>query len=91
MEQVKVKDFEVYLMHMIHRLSQSNNSNSCYAVVHMIPVLYPHCSAANQASLFETLLRVTDDPAPHIRKQASIVVNGMIQKVPSVFPEKEVL
>jgi serine/threonine-protein phosphatase 2A regulatory subunit A len=89
--QVKVKDYENYLMQMIHRLSRSDNSNNCYAVVHMIPVLYPHFSAANQTSLFETLLRVTDDQSPHIRKQASIVVNDMIPKIPAVFPEKEVL
>ena len=71
-------------MAMMFRMTESDNHVSKYTAIHLIPTVYTYFVQQNQIELMEIFNRVSTDPIPQIRKQASIVLNKMIQLIPKV-------
>ena len=76
------------VMLMIRRLNQCPDNTTKYTTVHLIPFVYSYFSAAHQQELMDIYVQISNDPAPQVRKQASIVLNSMIKLVPKI-PETE--
>lgn len=81
---MRIKDFESYIMGMMQRMAHGETQVSKYTVIHLIPSVYTYFVPANQQELLELFTKISQDPLPQIRKQASIVLNKMIQLIPKV-------
>lgn len=71
-------------MAMMQRLMSSQCNTTKYAAIHLIPFVYTYFQSQNQQELMEIFNKVAADPMPHIRKQASIILNKMIKLIPKV-------
>jgi len=71
-------------MGMMQRMTNSENHVSKYTAIHLIPTVYTYFVPQNQQELMELFNKISTDPIPQIRKQASIVLNKMIQLIPKV-------
>jgi len=65
-------------------MTHSDTQVSKYTVIHLIPSVYTYFVPQNQQELMELFSKISQDNIPQIRKQASIVLNKMIQLIPKV-------